>query len=356
MSTLYISIILFAVLALLLCNDGKKKSEQKYLIICFIVMLILHTFFNPEYLDKFWYKIAYREYSSMSFSNILTSNAPSLKAEIGYRLLCKLLNFISSEWIIGVFAFSVIMLSGYFVTTKKYSHMYWLSVLLIMVGPFNQSLYVLRQHMAMGIILLSYPCIIEKKVIPYLLLCFCAYMIHQTAAVFLPIYFIFNIKKSKTLVVLFLLLFVVFYYSFGYILSTSASYAMETAAYGDYLFEYDSEAGTNSKMAIFLTAVLALRIYLVRKDFFKEGINKLLSIILLLGVTVSFVGIGFPATSRLNMYFSQINFLIIPNTFQYVSSKERRTLLGLAYFFFLLYFVVRNSYSQDMSDFWFFTK
>lgn len=330
--------------------------EEAYLKICFLIMLVLHTFFNPEYSDNYGYKIGYQEFQSMSLIQVFRENSYSLKAETGYRVLCKLLSYISKEWRFGMFVISLIMLSGYYYAVKRYSSMIWLSILLIMVGPFCQSLFVLRQHLAMGIILFSYHYILQKKIVPYLLICFLAISCHQTAAVFLPIYFIYNMKKNYYVYILLSTAFFVAYFYFSVIIGIGASFAMDTASYGDSYLEYNATEGANSKTALLMITLLLARIFLLREEYFKEGINKLLSIILTIGTVISTAGIGFLGTPRLNMYFSTISFLFIPNTLQYLRGKDKQLFLGVAYFLFLLYFMVKSANTANMSDFCFFSK
>lgn len=355
MTTIYITIFFFLLLAVFMCGQSNRALDGAFLVICFIVMTLLHTFVNPEYSDLYGYKLGFKEYQEMSLLKVINENAPSLKAETGYRVFCKVISFFTSEWRCAMFLISVVILSGYYYTIKHYSTMFWLSVLLIMVGPFTQSLFVLRQHMAMGIILFSYPYILEKKFVPYILICLLAISVHQTALIFVPVYFIYNMRNSYMVILVLLALFLFLYYFYSVIISTTASLAMSTAGYGDYYFENNSD-GANSKMAFLLLAITIMRFFLLRNDFFKEGINKLISIILVMGTILAFVGVGYIGTSRLNMYYSASSFLFVPNTLQYIKRKDIRVIVGFSYFLFLLYFFVGNSNSQDMRDFWFFYK
>lgn len=356
MSTIYLAILLFIILALFLCKGGSSKKEAAYLKICFLIMLVLHTFFNPEFSDNYSYKIGYQEFQSMSLIQVFRENSYSLKAETGYRVLCKLLSYISKEWRFGMFVISLIMLSGYYYAVKRYSSMIWLSVLLIMVGPFCQSLFVLRQHLAMGVILLAYPYILEKKLLPYLAICLIAISFHQTAAIFLPTYFLYHMKRSKTLNVVLVLAFITLYYTFSFFLTMSASLSMETASYGDYYLVESRGAGTNNKLALLMGSILILRFFLLRNHFYEKGINRLLSIMMILGTILATVGIGFIATARLNMYYSAASFLYIPNTLKYIKGKEMRVICGMGYFLFMLYFMVKNADGSHMTEFWFFSK
>jgi len=356
MTTLYIAITVFVVLAFFLQDKKGSYYRTYYLMICFAIMLLLHTFFNPEYSDNYYYKLGFSEYKSMSFANVVMHNSPSLKAETGYRILCKLVSYLTSNWVVCMFVISAIMLSGYYYSTKKYSKICWLSVLLIMTGPFVQSLFVLRQHLAVGVLLLSIPFILKRDIISYLLLCVLAISFHQTAAIFVPTYFIYNLRRTKVIYTLFILGFIVLYYYFSFFLTVSASLAMDTATYGDYYLEIDKNAGSNNKMALLMSSILVLRIIIMRKRFFKEGLNKLMSIIVISATIISIVGIGFIATNRLNMYYTAMSFLFIPNTFINIQRKKIRYLMCIFYFLFTLFFMVKNLQNESSEVFWFFFK
>lgn len=184
MTTIYFTIVVILLLAMFMCSKKDRTLDVAFLITCFIIMTLLHTFINPEYSDLYGYKIGFNEYQDMPFLKVFNENAPSLKAETGYRVFCKVITLFTSEWRWAMFLISVVILSGYYFTIKHYSTMFWLSILLIMVGPFTQSLFVLRQHMAMGIILFTWPFILNKQIFPYMAICLLAISIHQTALIF----------------------------------------------------------------------------------------------------------------------------------------------------------------------------
>ena len=344
----YLAIVLFLILGIFMLGKKNHKYNQTYLLTCFAIMLILHSFVNPDYCDNYYYGIGYKEISKMSFIDVLKYNA----SEVGFRVLCKLLAYVSTEWVFGLFAISVIMLSGYYLPTKRYSSSYLFSVLLILVDPFLQSTFVLRQHLAIAIILFSYLYVIEKKLIPYLLTCFIAFLIHQTALIFFPVYFLYHLSRNKFAIVSVIAFFILSTYM-SYFLMMAGQLSMNTAGYGAYYFEQDSEAGTNNKMALLMVLLLVIRIVVIKEKFFDEGITRLMSIVMVLGTIFSITGIGFIGTSRLNMYFTSVSFLFIPNTFYYLKSKSLRGLSCFSYFLLMLYLVVKNASSFD--GIWFIT-
>lgn len=352
MSVIFFTIVIFALFGVLTLGKVTFTSKHLYLAFCFGCMILLHTFVNPDYSDNFSYRFGYNEIGHMDFVKVLHTNPPSLKAEVGYRLFNKILYYFSNEWLFGLFAISVLMLSGYYLVVKKYSNFYAISVLLIMIGPFMQSTFVLRQHLAMGIILFTYPFIIERKVIPYLLICFIAILFHQTAAIFIPVYFLYHLSGSKFTVVS-VVCFLSLYFYMSFFLASAGEIAMETAGYGSSYFEIDEEKGTNLKTAFLLSFLFVIRLFILKKKFFEEGISRLLSILLTLGLIFSIAGTGFIGTNRMIMYFTSVQFLIIPNTFCYLKDRKLSYAGCYSYFFVLLYFFIKNA--DNFDGIWFFS-
>lgn len=315
-------------------------------------MLSLHTFVNPTYSDNLGYKYGYQEFAQMSLMEVLQHNAPSLKAEVGYRVFCKFLTFVSSNWGFGLFIISLLMLRGYYSVIKLYSPSFFLSVLLIMVGPFLQSTFVLRQHLAMSIILFTYPTIINKRLLPYLLISITAVLFHQTALIFFPVYFLYHMPLKKFVIVA-VTGFFVLYFFMSFFLSTVGHLAMETAAYGDNYFSQDMNSGSNFKAALLLGTLLVIRVLILKDNFYNEGITRLMSVVMVLGLIISVAGIGFIGTNRMNMYFTSTSFLFIPNTFYYLKNKKLSGIISFVYFMFMLFFIVKNS--GDYSGIWFFS-
>ena len=74
----------------------------------------------------------------------------------------------------------------------------------------------------------------------------------------------------------------------------------------------------------------------------KEGVNKLLFLALSIGIVISFVGVGLVATSRLNMYYSGLLYLVIPNMLYQLKRANERLLLGLGICAFFAFYFIRD--------------
>ncbi len=333
-------------------EGGEKRNH--YIVFCFLLIFLLHVGVNPDFIDLKGYSTGYAEFHKMSFAQVIDHNSPSLKAEIGWRVMCKFLTYLCPSFFFLLIFVTLLMLSGYYVTVKKYSPMWLLSILLIMVGPFYQSLFVLRQHLAMGIILLSYPHIIKRDwKLSFLYLVF-ATSIHTTALVFTPVYFLYGMKP-RNIVVAVMAIFVTVLGSLSLLFQSIANLELSGVSYGDYYLE-ESEEGSNAKMAGFISAILFLRVCLLRKDLFKNGPTRLISILCILATLFCWTGIGFIASPRLFMYYTSTLFLILPNTLVYIKQHFIRNVIGAFFFFFLLYFFLSLDHDPINSELWFFYK
>lgn len=362
----YFTISIFVIISLFQSNVAPKLKHgqieieetpysKSICLICFFLIFILHSFVNPYFSDLLYYTKAFQNSENCSWKFLLFNNIPGLKAEVGFRLFCKLISSVTTIPLVFLMASSLLILSGFYEVTRKYSPMLMLSVLLIMTEVFMQSVFVLRQYIAMGIILLSYPYIINKKIWPFLGILTLAYLFHQTAIVFLPVYFLYKIKNRKLLFVSMILGGIIISASLATIFKFYVkNFAMATASYGE---EYltTSENGLNYTMATMNILILSFRIIVMKSKAFLDGINRLLTIIISLGCILTFVGIGFTAVARLALYFTALNFLIIPNTICYLKNNPIRIGAGVSYFILSFYIFLSYLRQSAFDEIWFFS-
>lgn len=327
-------------------QDKYRKLWRKiYLIVCFILLGIPHVLKEPNSIpDITEYIEGFKEISQHDLRYLLNNSLSSLKAEKGYIILNKIISLFTDNPFFLIFVTSLIILSGYYFIIRKYSPCIWMSVFLFMMVQYPQSFYTLRQHMAISIVLFSYPFIIDRNFIKFLIVFLIAFSIHQSAIVFFPVYFLYNIKDIKALIVLsfFLLLFVV----------TRADLLLEyiiQTLFTDYAYYLNGEE-SNWKMFALLTSVLLLRIIVMRSNFLHEGIDRLLSIIITVAVLVSYVGIGLPGISRLNMYYSTCFFMVLPNTLFHLKNIYLKAAISMIYVIFFFMFFLNNLHTGNINS------
>ena len=333
----------YFILKLVKLKDAYRNNI--FLFIFFFQLFIIHGLKNPYcFPDTPEYAQGFREICEMDFSDYLLVGA--IKAEIGYSFFMKLVSYVSNHEQAIFIATSLVIIGCYIKTIKNYSMMPWMSLFLFLIGGFNQSMYVLRQHLAMAILLVSLPYIIKRKFGKFLLLNGLACSIHLTAIVFFPIYFIYERTLSKKNIFLLILLGAILGCILNQlILLVSSNYQLYTA----YI---DSDApGTNLKMFLFFFFFFCFCLMYMKIEYSVGGINKLLIMILIIGMIIQAIGTGNPITGRLNMYYSNFIFLLIPNMLSSISSKTTRYILSFILLLFLTCIYLVNLQSMETYKF-----
>ena len=324
---------------------GKRISnykEQVYLILAFGILLFFHAFRDPYSLaDIPEYADAYKESLGYTWDRVLSDHFVSLKSEVGFRIVIKAISSIFSSYQMLFILTSIFLVCSYYKTTKRYSAYFFISVMVFTVNSFAESLFMLRSFLAIGILLFSFPYIVERRIVPFLLLNFLAMNIHISSVIFLPVYFLYGVKDTKWIWVIFIVVGGLFMLRFDDIVS----YIVERYLPGySYYFVYiDNYEGASWKMPALLGFLLLMRVIVLRKNFFDMGITRLLSIISVLAFMVYTAGMGFGLTSRMAMFFTNMTFLVLPDTMSHMKNKQLGVLISIVYIIFTGYFFLRNS-------------
>lgn len=348
---LLLAILFFAPSTLLYgCSTGKANMIRSrhivYLICSMSIILLFHAFRNPMSLpDIPEYASAYQEALKYSLKRVIEDGFETLKSEVGFRILIKSISFFFSSYIMLFIITSGIIIYSFYYTIKKYSRIYWVSVLIFIVCHFAQSLFMLRAFLALSLILMSFPFILNRRIIPFLILNALAITIHMSSAIFLPVYFLYGIRNGKFLTFSFLIIGVaVTLVGFENLIITTVERIVPSYSY--YIVYIDNYEGASWKMPAILGAEMLLRIYVLRNRFFSQGLTRLLSIITILAFFVYTTGMGFGLTSRMALYFTNMSFLTMADTLYHIKNHSHRLLLAFIYIAFNSFFFIRDSYSE----------
>jgi len=301
----------------------------------------MHTFFDaslfpdlPNYYDYF-----------KSFSNIHQSSNSFINKyeaenlEIGWYFLNRVLHSISNNNFILLFFVSFIMILSYIITVKRYSAIPWLSIFLILCTIFYDPLFVLRQHLAIPICLMSIPYIIERKPIKFILLTLLAISFHNSALIWIPAYFIYPIKINLRFVFILIFLTGLFFFSMEIILKNLIMLTRKIMEYTN--LENQGAIGALKGSAVVLSTLL-LSLYSFKKVDRITGYNKLffqLSMIAFILNFIPFFGTSFTLFSRLHLYYSVSGIFLIPNALANINNKRLYYILipviCVCYLFFL---------------------
>ena len=178
-----------------------------YLILSLSVIFFFHAFKNPMTLSDIPdYAKAFDEAKQVSLSRVVSIGYESLKTEIGFAVVIKVLSSLFQSSQILFFLTSAFILSSVYFTVKKYSPLLWVSVFIFMTDSFPQSLFILRAFIAISIYLFAFPFIINRKMIPFLLFSGIAFSIHMSSIIFLPVYFLYGIKNWRFLLLVLMMI------------------------------------------------------------------------------------------------------------------------------------------------------
>ena len=325
-------ILLFAIIY---SGNNLKDRDLTFLIIAFLLCFFVHGFKNPHLLpDTPLYLKGFIEAGATDWKVLLEHGFKlhCLKAEAGYVILNKALYGLLS-WNQAIFLLtSFVILIGYFVAIRKYSPIPWLSVIILLLTVFNMSLFVLRQFMAMSIVLFSIRYVLQRQLVKFLLIIFIAFTIHQTALIFIPIYYLYGISNMKKIMLVIGGIGILIFALKNFLFVLSIKYS---SGYEHYL-NHDSQ-GANATGAIIMASILAYRLYVLRNTFFEGTLNKFLSIVQTVAFVFSVVGIGFTPTNRLIMYYSAMGFLIMPDTLAKDTNNITKYIIGGVYLLIYYY-------------------
>ena len=203
--TIYIVNIFLIGIYSLIYNIRKKDNKIKLIFITIsILQLILLQALKDINIgsDMGFYWQYVKDQLYVSFQNLDFS-----RFEIGYKVLTKLITMVTLNKQIYLFIISCIATTSIGVVAYKYSKMPFLTILLYLsFGFYNFNFSGLRQAMAFGVVMFSYKYIQEKKLLKYIITMLLAMSFHTSAMVFLPAYFLKNIKLTKQKIYLIVIL------------------------------------------------------------------------------------------------------------------------------------------------------
>lgn len=335
LSLIYNFIITFALLIFANLIQKNRSDKERFLsiIIClsFFQLVWFHSSVEPysvpdlpNYYDSFK---KMPNYDWASVSKEFRTN------EYGYHYLNKIVSIFSQNFVIFQVIVSLIILTCYFCTFIKYSPNVMLSVCLLLLSTYSQSLFVFRQHIAVGIVFLSYWAIIERKLIVYLLLCLLAYQFHHSTLLFIPVYFLCNINNKK----IYFLALVATYLAIGYVSNNISLFVS--------MFDVDYDLYMNDTTVNSLTyflislAHIASFVIVMGKKAFDKGINKMIFTLMFISCLGTLFGSSITLMNRSLMYFQVIYTIAVP----IIASNIKQE---LPKYFFVFAVIVLNCYTH----------
>lgn len=279
--------------------------------------------------------------------------------------LFKSLKEVNTEWGFVLYQYIISLFGNYYVflfitaiitivpvmwIIYKYSKIPWLSIVLfILFGYFTFYMSGLRQAIAMSFCIIAFHYSSQNKLIKYLICISIAFLFHQTAIIFLPIYWMKRIQLNKFVIA-------------GTIVLIGLSFVLRGIIYNLLMsfsrIDYSgAEDAGGIRMFISMLFFIVLGFVMLEKIKKNEITRSLLYMMIIGAVLWPILSIGRAATFRLFYYFHIFIILYSANLAMSIKKIEYRNLvivlfvlIGIAYFITQIMLKKLNVYPFDF--FW----
>lgn len=194
---IYFAIVVMILFFAMILEKFQNIDLKILYYIIFIFVLVFFTGLRgdiePDYLNY------------LDIFNNINYNS-DVDVELGFVYFNRLIHFLGGgfQWVVFLMAFITIILKVNFFF--KYSKNFCFSILIYYCSVFFiYDFIAIRQALAMAIFMVSIPFLMERKFLHYTVLIFLASLIHLSAIILLPLYFILNYSFNKILLYLVLI-------------------------------------------------------------------------------------------------------------------------------------------------------
>ncbi len=357
-------ILLIIVLGQIFIVHKKKFADEKsanlWFVIVVSIILILQSGLRHVAVgdDTYAYYNMFESVKDMTWAEIWNSTYFFYELEIGvepgYTAIQKLFQYVSGDyqWFLIFIALLFFSAMGHFLlkNTTKISDAVLAFVIYSVLFYSFFSITGHRQTIATAGVLFSFELIKGRKLLSFLAILAAASVIHTSALVFAPLYFLFKIKRVKLLFWAILILFPIFF-EFR---ESLADFFKETSGYDEYgVFE---GAGTFTfTLMLLLVAFLGVWRYRNTVRLYPESKFFFVTLVLALFFTpLTWVN---PSAMRVVQYFSVFLMVLLPaiiNSFTIDMAKEKGRVFALAIILLLALFVRVNIEGGPRAEYKFF--
>jgi len=332
-------LIIFLFVAILFFQKNENKVSFKFYAI--LALLIAFSGFRDMIggFDVYIYGEVYE--SSKEFLALYTA------FEGGFKTYYLLLRNINEDRYFMFFITAAIILSMQFFAIKKNSPLIYFSIFILFCKFFLMSFVYLRQGMAMGIIWLSLPYILQRKYLKFFALAGLAFLFHKSSLIFLPMYFIANVKFKN------LNMFVISVVTLIIAVSPLSAIILELLAENA-----DAKVGTYVQLSgginFFYLIESIVLIYLLlkfRSEFYKTEFGTLILNGLFGYTIVNIMALTNASFLRFGWYYFIFLALALPYIYKFISDVKLRMNFKLLIFIYYSALFFRLLISFDDGDF-----
>lgn len=259
--------------------------------------------------------------------------------EPGYYALCKILNNLGCSFQILLAVISIISMLAFGRLIYQYSKSVITSF--AMLVPFQYYGFTLsgeRQTIALSIILLAFPLILQRKFIKYLICVGIAYLFHHSALVAIPLYFLLikRVTYKKRLIILSLTPLI-------FALRQSILHFVLLYFYSDYSI-YENESGSYATLLLY---IVIWGVYAATRKTDSDRVANFCEMAALTGIIIQMFVPLEPNIYRIGFYYQIFNILLLPLAISNLSSIPLKKIAYASAFTFFIILYSKFTYSDS---------
>lgn len=291
-------------------RKGLNPKQSGSLVFQVIVVLQLACFalVTPETIDV----TRYAERAMLGYYQSM---------ELGWELFSRAVWAIWPSYHSLIFISSSLFLISFSIFSWRHSNNLALSwLILICLGIWGTTLYVLRQTISMAILLFAYTAAEQKKAPAFLGFVVLSALFHQTSIIFLLVYPFVGVRQNS-LYFVFMVAISVFLVLFGEIIINILISASDR--YSGY------ELNGSSGFSFFLMLLL-IECFVQYVQKRRQTTNGVFQHAYVFGIVVQLLALRLSVLTRLTRYFILSSTILLPNTLMMVRQGKERFLFGAA--------------------------
>lgn len=347
---IYIVVLIYIIILSIIMKQTKKPANSKvYLFLCFVPLTLIACLRNPSIgIDTQQFVNAFDKIIFLK-----PENFGLLRYEYGFSYLCWIIGKICTNSQLLIFVTSLFVNYSIARFISKNSENVYISVILYLIVNFYFSyMNIMRQALAISILLLGFEFLKEKKYVKYLLFVLIASFFHSSAI--LAVIFIFLRKfkfNRKFLITCCLITIVSFIFGEEFFIFLS-KISPRLADYSNSSFTTENYFGSLLDFLVYALVFIFGIVILLKNDrcVFDDKDNKMNILIGIMGVATIFYVLVMKVIifNRFTHYFSIFMIIWLPNCIMRIkNTKNRFYITTILTVFFILYWLIIMIYRPN---------
>ncbi|MDY2627199.1 MAG: EpsG family protein [Lachnospiraceae bacterium] len=181
-------------------NDFRRKKRVQgwnaFLVFAFVLFVLVASFRSSEVgADTYSYAVLFNKFADGESFESVKSIASTI--EIGYLVFIKIISMFTDNTVIFFMVHSIIIYGCFLKYLKENSEDVIMSVMFFTALCFTSTFNIMRQYLAIGLVLSALTMFRKKKRFQASGLCAASLLIHRASIVMIPIIFIDKIKNKS---------------------------------------------------------------------------------------------------------------------------------------------------------------